>query len=123
VDKQRDAVVTSVKRSSALTDARSLKRHIMEHLREGRRIHVLDLTDLDTVDRGLMLTLLSLFRNTQRANGLFALAVESPEVLRSFAIAGLDGIIPIFSNVAQAVNAAQACARNPRDRMRARAIA
>jgi anti-anti-sigma factor len=95
----------------------------MDHLRVGRLIHVLDLTDLDTVDRRLMLTLLSLFHHIQRSNGLFALVVVSPEVLRSFAIAGLDGIIPMFPQVAQAVNAANACARNPRDRMHARAIA
>lgn len=104
MDGRSDAIVTSLKSPYFVADERVLKATILNHLRDGNRIHIVDLTHLQSVSTSLMTTLLGLFNATHQRNGRFALVVSQPEVLRSFEIAGLDGIFPIFPDVAQAIH-------------------
>ena len=115
------AIVTSLTEPVSVVDKRRLKAAIANHLREGRLVHVVDLTEVENVGTRLMQVLLALFHAVQRANRVFALVITRTAVLESFAVTGLDGILPIFGDVAQAVRAAEACAENPDFCLRTRA--
>lgn len=110
------AVLTTIASDCALADPRLLKQHVTCHLREGRLLHVLDLSDLENLSPRLMLTLLALFYAAQRAGGILALVVSKSAALHALTLAGLDGVIPMFVDVMQAVDAV-------RDRTKAKAIA
>ena len=103
MEERRDAIVTSVSTALSVVDERVLKATILTHLRDGNLVHIIDLMQLQRVSTRLMNTLVGLFYATRQKNGLFALVISQPEVLRSFEIAGLDGIFPIFPDVAQAI--------------------
>ena len=103
MDGRRDAVVTSLKEPFTAMDERRLKATITDHLREGRVIHVIDLSELETISTRSLHTLLSLFYAAQRKNGVLALVITRPLVLKLLEMTGLDGIFPVFSDVQQAV--------------------
>jgi anti-anti-sigma factor len=114
-------IVSSLREPVSLADERWLRTTIGRHLRDGRLVHVVDLLDVEHVGTHLMQTLLALFNESRRVNGIFALVINQPPVLDIFAVTGLDGIFPIFAAVAEAVRAAEACARDPNLCLRARA--
>ncbi|HEV7180621.1 MAG TPA: STAS domain-containing protein [Candidatus Baltobacteraceae bacterium] len=117
MDGRRDAIVTSLKEPFTVTDERALKAAVLAHLRELRLIHVVDLAELHGVTTSLMNTLLALYRAIQQKHGVLALVIAKPDAMRAFEISGLDGLFTIFPEVAEAVRAAEACARDPRDRL------
>ena len=102
MDGRSDAIVTSLESPYFVADERVLKATILNHLRDGNVIHIVDLTQLQSVSTSLMNTLLGLFYATRQKQGQFALVITQPELLRPFEIAGLDGVFPIFPDVAQA---------------------
>ena len=104
MDGRSDAIVTSLKSPCFVADERVLKATILNHLRDGNVIHIVDLTQLQSINTSLINTLLGLFYATQQKHGQFALVIAEPEILRPFEIAGLDGVFPIFPDMAQAIH-------------------
>ena len=67
---------------------------------------MVDLTGVTFLDSTGLGVIVKALKRTREADGTLAVATESERVLKVFRITGLDGVVPLFPDVAAAVTAA-----------------
>ncbi|MBN1631433.1 MAG: STAS domain-containing protein [Thermoleophilia bacterium] len=97
------AVVVHAEGDLDVYTAPRLKEVLDEHVAGAKRL-VLDLSEVHFIDSTALAVLVGALQQSQATDGEFRLVVSDPFLLKIFHITGFDGIFPIYSAVAEALD-------------------
>jgi anti-sigma B factor antagonist len=107
----RDVPVVAAPEEIDITNAAGLRAALLEAAARGHETFVVDMSSTRFCDSAGLNVLVGAHRRAQAEGGEVLLVIASTAVLRSFAITGLDQVIPNFTSLDEAL---EALARAPR---------
>jgi anti-sigma B factor antagonist len=91
-----------------ITNAAGLRTALLEASAQGHGTFVVDMSGTQFCDSAGLRVLVRAHKQSQAEGGEMLLVVPATKVLRVFAIAGVDRLIPIFSSLGEALTQAPA---------------